>query len=225
MSIVRGTRRLRAWLLALVLVSVLAVPGSPGAQAASEFGPRAAYFPETGFWVSDPFLRFWEQNGGLPTFGYPISRVFYQDGLLRQYFERAVFERHDHLAGSGYEVLVTRLGALATLDRRDEPPFQPVNAANDHHCRVFPATGHRLCGGFRIYWETRGGLAAFGYPISEEFIENGRTVQYFERARFEFNPDATSEDDKVMLGLLGREALQRLGWLPRPPIDTTGLLE
>ncbi|MBX5445986.1 cellulase family glycosylhydrolase [Sphaerobacter sp.] len=219
---------MRRLILTLLVVGLLLAPavtlatpavpqaGIPPGQSTLGDG-KAAYFPETGFWVSDPFLRFWEQNGGLPTFGYPISRVFYQDGLLRQYFERAVFERHDHLAGAGYEVLVTRLGALTTLDRRNEPPFQPVDAANDHHCRVFPATGHRLCGGFRIYWETRGGLAAFGYPISEEFIENGRTVQYFERARFEWHPENPWPHD-VLLGHLGRQALAAR---PVPPLAVT----
>ena len=29
----------------------------------------------------------------------------------------------------------------------------------------------------------------FGYPITEEFEEGGYTVQYFERARFEWHPD------------------------------------
>ncbi|MDI3341123.1 MAG: beta-galactosidase [Sphaerobacter sp.] len=211
----RGARWLVGWWLAVLLLSLLA---APRAQAVSSFGPRATYFPQTGFWVSDPFLRFWERNGGLANFGYPISRVFYQDGLLRQYFERAVFERHDDLARAGYEVLLVRLGALATLDRRDEEPFRPVAAAPDRHCTVFAATGHRLCGGFRVYWQTRGGLAVFGYPISEEFTENGRTVQYFERARFEWHPEHRGTPHEVLLGHLGRQALAAR---PVPPLAVT----
>jgi len=32
-------------------------------------------------------------------------------------------------------------------------------------------------------------LAQFGYPITEEFEEGGYTVQYFQRARFEWHPE------------------------------------
>jgi hypothetical protein len=37
-------------------------------------------------------------------------------------------------------------------------------------------------------------------------------VQYFERARFEFHPEATPEY-QVLLALLGSEYLKRRGWL------------
>ena len=53
----------------------------------------------------------------------------------------------------------------------------------------FPATGHNLTGGFLRAWWERGQVALFGYPISEELTEDGRTVQYFERARLEYHPD------------------------------------
>ncbi|HYP19030.1 MAG TPA: N-acetylmuramoyl-L-alanine amidase, partial [Chloroflexia bacterium] len=53
-----------------------------------------------------------------------------------------------------------------------------------------------------------GGLAQFGFPISEEYketLEDGRsyTVQYFERARFEYHPENLPPYN-VLLGLLGR---------------------
>lgn len=204
-------RRLQRWLLVFLVLGALAA--SLTAEAAPQMGRRGVYFPETGFWVNDPFLRFWENNGGLRTFGYPISRVFYQDGLLRQYFERAIFERHDHLAGTRWEVLATRIGALTTLDRLDEPPFQRVNAQSDANCTFYPESGHTLCNGFRAYWQARGGLLAFGYPISEEFEENGHIVQYFERARFEWHPQNAPPYD-ILLGHLGH---QQLASRPVPP--------
>lgn len=34
-----------------------------------------------------------------------------------------------------------------------------------------PQTGHTLRNSFLVYWEARGGLAQFGYPLSEEFSE------------------------------------------------------
>ena len=68
--------------------------------------------------------------------------------------------------------------------------------------------GAHLGGGFRRFWEERGGLPLFGWPITEEFQENGVTVQYFERARFEHRPDiGKPEDYHVVLGRVGAELL------------------
>src|SRR5262245_52283031 len=43
--------------------------------------------------------------------------------------------------------------------------------------------------GFLEFWREHGGQLIFGYPISEEIVEDGRIVQYFERARFEYHPE------------------------------------
>ncbi len=57
--------------------------------------------------------------------------------------------------------------------------------------RTFPETGKTVRGVFLQYWDTHGGLAQQGFPISEEMQEvsetDGKvyTVQYFERNRFE----------------------------------------
>lgn len=69
--------------------------------------------------------------------------------------------------------------------------------------------GCHLGGGFRRFWEERGGLALFGWPITEEIQENGATVQYFERARFEHRTDiGKAEDYHVVLGRVGAELLE-----------------
>ncbi|HLI50674.1 MAG TPA: cellulase family glycosylhydrolase, partial [Thermomicrobiaceae bacterium] len=203
----RSRRFLPGWLSLLFIVGLL-LPSSAMAATANSASPsQSTYFSQTGYWVSDPFLTFWRQHGGLTAFGYPISRVFYQDGLLVQYFERARLERHDNLAKTPYGVMATRLGVLLTLGQTNEPAFQPVNAASDKDCQFFSQTGHRLCNGFRVYWEQHGGLAAFGYPISEEFSQNGLTVQYFERARFEWHPENRGTPYEFLLGQLGKEEL------------------
>jgi hypothetical protein len=69
----------------------------------------------------------------------------------------------------------------------------------------FPETGRCLNGAFRRVWETTGGAARYGLPISDEFEEGGRTVQYTERARFEFHPEHAGSEHEVQLGLLGVE--------------------
>jgi hypothetical protein len=52
------------------------------------------YFPETGQYVDDLFFRYWQDHGGVPIFGYPISQSYSENGLDTQWFERARFEVH-----------------------------------------------------------------------------------------------------------------------------------
>lgn len=79
----------------------------------------------------------------------------------------------------------------------------------------FPETGHYVGGGFWTYWRDKGGLAIFGYPLSEEIAEmceDGvvRTVQYFERAVFEYHPDQPVQQ-QVQVRRLGALAAKQAG--------------
>jgi hypothetical protein len=69
----------------------------------------------------------------------------------------------------------------------------------------FPETDRYVGGAFWQYWQSRGGLPIFGYPLTDELREGDHTVQYFERAVFEWHPE---NDDpwKVLLRRLGAEA-------------------
>jgi hypothetical protein len=73
----------------------------------------------------------------------------------------------------------------------------------------FPQTGHTLRGAFLDYWNKYGGLAQFGYPLTEEFFEEvgpdhkQYPVQYFERYRFELHPENKGTQYEVLLGALG----------------------
>jgi hypothetical protein len=81
----------------------------------------------------------------------------------------------------------------------------PFSALAQTSLRYFSPTGHYLGGAFRYYWEQHGGLAIFGYPLTEEYVRksDGRVVQYFERARFELH--SQGNQPLVLLGQLGRE--------------------
>lgn len=57
----------------------------------------------------------------------------------------------------------------------------------------------------------------FGMPITEPFDQSGRSVQYFERARFELHPEL-GDGEAVQLGLLGSFLVQDRG-LPTDPPD------
>jgi hypothetical protein len=70
----------------------------------------------------------------------------------------------------------------------------------------FTETGFHIGGAFWEFWRERGGLPIFGYPLTNELRENGRTVQYFERAVFEWRPE-NAAPYQVLLRRLGAEAL------------------
>ncbi|HMQ33990.1 MAG TPA: hypothetical protein PKD53_24875 [Chloroflexaceae bacterium] len=76
--------------------------------------------------------------------------------------------------------------------------------------RCFPETGHCIGGPILRYWERRGGLPVFGYPITEQRVETveGRTipVQWFERDRLEIQQDGT-----ITAGRLGARLLELQG--------------
>ncbi len=169
------------------------------------------YFPETGHSVGHGFLRYWEAFGGLPTFGYPITDEFQENGVTVQYFQRARFEWHPGAWPSHFDVLLGLLGSKLAQQQGllNTAPFQRVSNAQNANCTYFDATGHGVCSRFRDYWESHGGLTVLGYPISQEFQQNGVTVQYFERQRLEFHP-ANSPQWQVEGGLLGTEIYQKM---------------
>lgn len=173
------------------------------------------YFPETGHTLSHGFKQFWEANGGLAVFGYPISEEFRElnpdtgEEYTVQYFERNRFEYHPEMTGTQWRILLGRLGVQLTRSH-DFPDAVPGVAAND--LLVFPETGHSISGPFRQFWEANGGLQLFGFPISEPIEENGRLVQHFERNRFEFHPDLAPEY-QVLLGRLGVDLARQNGYL------------
>lgn len=68
----------------------------------------------------------------------------------------------------------------------------------------FPEVGHWVIGEFLEYFNTHGGLAVFGYPLTEPYNQDGVLIQYFQNARMEWH---MSEDGTyfVQLGHLAEE--------------------
>ncbi len=171
------------------------------------------YFAATGHNLCAGFQAYWNKFGGLNIFGMPITEEFQENGVTVQYFERARFEWHPGAWPSHFDVLLGLLGDEVTQGRGNETPFQATTASNGAGCTYFAQTGHNLCGTFNQYWNQFGGLAVYGYPISEAFQEKnpdtGQTylVQYFERARFELQPGVWPAHLNVLLGRLGVEVL------------------
>jgi hypothetical protein len=188
-------------------------------------GPGSRTFPETGKTVPGLFLDYWQNNGGLPQQGYPISNVMGEisplDGKAYtvQYFERAVFEYHPENQPP-FNVLLSQLGTFRYKQKYpDGAPDQTPNISPGSV--LVPETGKRLGGKFLDYWRTHGGLAQQGYPISDEFREtsdlDGKTytVQYFERAVFEMHPENQPPYD-ILLSQLGTFRYRDL-YLPPSP--------
>ena len=174
------------------------------------------YFAETGQAIAPEFAAYWQTKGGIERFGYPISQpVRCNGGYLSQFFQRAVFEYHPEYVGTPNAVLLRLLGNEFTADRIFDKA-DPATVAPDKI--MFQQTGHSLGGPFLQFWQSTGGLSIYGYPISEELSEvsptNGETytVQYFERNRFEYHPEAAGTPYEVQLGLLGANLLKQDLW-------------
>jgi hypothetical protein len=183
----------------MMLVGVVDQPRTAAAQS----GERC--FAETGFCIAGPIRTYWERNGGLPVFGYPISaqREELAEGrsIQVQWFERDRLEiQADGTLTAG------RLGARY-LELAGRPWFFNEDGRALRGCLFVPQTGYNVCGSFRDYWERNGGVERFGYPITNEIEErlNGRVyrVQYFERRRLEDHPQLAGTPYEVQLGLLG----------------------
>jgi len=82
-------------------------------------------------------------------------------------------------------------------------------------------TGHYIKGSLLTFWQTKGATAAFGNPISEEFLQNGRVAQYFERSLLEYYPDQKGTKIEVQIGFLGRQLAEAQGLKFSPTNDTS----
>jgi uncharacterized protein YkwD len=216
---------------ALLLTAALILT-TAAAQARSD----CRSFAETGHQVCGRLLSYWDANGGLPVFGYPIAEQ--ADQLVEgatfqaQWFERNRLELHPENAAP-YDVLLGRLGVdLLARAGRDWTTFPKGDPAAPHY---FVETGHAIAPQFWSFWSSHGlefdgqpgkgfqeSLALFGLPLSEAQMERSATdgntylTQWFERARFELHPENAGTPYEVLLGLLGNE-LNHSAAPPAPP--------
>ncbi|MBI3241999.1 MAG: hypothetical protein HYZ49_06870 [Chloroflexi bacterium] len=202
---------------AFVVAGLVLVLVSAAVLAQTEGGER--YFDETGHAVRGPFLKFFDEHGGLEIFGFPITDEYVnENGRLVQYFQRARFEWHPENPAD-FQVQLGLLGDQLGYSRPRLEPGQ-IPAANNPHCKYFPETGHSVCYAFLDYFKAKGGLDVFGYPISEAITQSDRIIQYFQRAQMEWHPEKPT-NQKVQLALIGSVAFDILGedrdeLLPKP---------
>jgi lipoprotein-anchoring transpeptidase ErfK/SrfK len=127
----------------------------------------------------------------------------------------------------GSRAFLIALAAVLTLLLAPLTASQPAAAQDDWappRTVLIPETGHTIDGVFLDVWREWGGAAAFGNPITPELTENGRTVQYYEYARFEYVPDDPN-GNVVQFGAIGRELKPMTVFRSKPQIGgvTAGL--
>jgi hypothetical protein len=142
----------------LILIASLVV-GLIGWLALSTVsGPRAVFFPESGHAVREPFLSYFSENGGVETFGYPLTNAYRtQDDALVQTFQHAQMQLTVRGVGLAPIGLALHLGEGALAGEVD------------------PA--------FAKYYQSLGGADFFGEPLGAASEENGMLLQDFENVR------------------------------------------
>jgi hypothetical protein len=168
--------------------------------AQSDTGGR--YFPETGHWITGPFLeKYSSVSKPGEMFGLPITDQFVETGfpnLTVQYFEKVRFELHPEDA-EDLQVHLTDLGFF--LYEKGQTLPDPVNSPV---CEAYQLNNqeYSICYAFLDYFKDNGGIAQFGYPISNFEVHEGWIVQYFQRARFEWHPENPA-GNRVTISNLG----------------------
>lgn len=204
----RAGRRARHLLTVVIVVSLLA--GSMAATHSQPPGGNCEPFIETGHYVCDEFLEFFKTRGGLEVFGYPLTEAFDDParGLWVQYFQRARLEWHPYNPDP-YRVqlglLIDELGYIyPPISEAERPAFN----SSIHH--YFSETGHVVSYAFLSYFREKGGVDIFGYPRSEFMHEDGYIVQYFQRARMEWHPEAAA-GSQMHLTNIGELYIEQFG--------------
>jgi len=174
------------FVIGLTMLLALALTGC-GAAYPAEYRPDdwsqpSLCFAATGHTVSGNFLRYFEAMGGAEALGYPIAEPFEQEGRRVQYFEYALLEDHPDNPGGP----VVKLSMLGERLGRQRPPVASSQVPNvfERGSRHYPQMGHTVSGDFLTFFEKKGGLVRFGYPIAEPLVVEGKLVQDFQRARF-----------------------------------------
>jgi hypothetical protein len=187
-----------------LLVIVLLLNTSWVSVRAQSQTPDPKFFIETGHNVKGEFLQYYNSNPNATIiYGYPITEeITTKDGKKIQYFQRTRFEYRAELP-AGQRVQLTLLG------RETFVSTGALNVNNSFACRVYSETNYSVCFNFLEFFDKYGGVAQFGYPISAFEYHENKLVQYFEKARLEWQP-WKPEGQRVVVSDLGRMYFDQL---------------
>ncbi|MCA9979800.1 MAG: hypothetical protein KDD89_03185 [Anaerolineales bacterium] len=156
------------WLTAVVLLLVACQNAAPNTTASLCSG--------TGLCVAEVFQPFYQEYGGERIFGQPHREAYtnQETGRIIQYFDnvRLEYDRQQD------RVIVTDLGAWALEPlRRDRPD-------------IIPSNNPAIEDAFGDFYATYNGPVILGAPLTNQIEEGQLRVQYFERGRLEWHPEA-----------------------------------
>ncbi len=191
-------RRIIMFILSLMLLSTSALSARTAQTAPIPQAGRC--FPENPSiqHCIASFRSYWEQNGGLQIFGYPVSAEQPENNpetgrtYVTQWFERNRFEAHPENQPP-YDVLLGRLGAARLQQMGRNWQAEGRESGPKAGCLWFEQTGHNVCDadpngsvaadrGFKSYWQAEGladprlsayarSLALHGLPLTEARME------------------------------------------------------
>ena len=209
-------KRQALWLALTILLALLAGCASASPTRTTDIANNGNHLP-----IGDEFQAFFEQNGGLRIFGYPLTEAYLESdgGRLIQYFQRLRLEYDRSLD----QVFVTPLGRWA-LPEEQVLAYAPGSSPTEKEVQ----SELLIRDAFLAFYEANGGEELFGQAISDELEDGGRRAQYFENALLEWRPDAPL-DYRVQLGHLGEAHYRQVGIFENPgrsrPLDSTGVRE
>jgi hypothetical protein len=183
--------------------------------APPSMAPGTLYVAASHHSVAAPFVATYRQMSPL-VLGNPVTEAYLEGAVLTQDFQ------HLRLELRGGHVVVGNLGADVLYYTHWNGYFaEATPVSNTATRRYFPSTHHLLQGDLLRFWQTHGGLAVFGAPLTDVIKEengdgSGRVyeLQWFEKARLERHPETHNPRYAILLGLLGKESLRGRHWAP-----------
>ncbi|MBN2550856.1 MAG: hypothetical protein JXB15_16960 [Anaerolineales bacterium] len=192
---------LKVRLVLAFALSIILVGGRSWYAIRAQSPDQPEYFRKYGHRLTGEFyLKYYSVPDPKLLYGEPTTIAFTdpKTGRYIQYFEKVRFELHNELPAS-QRVQISPLGKYIYVP--GNPTAQTDSSAS---CRTFAENGYQVCYAFLHFYENNNGLESFGLPISNAENHNGRIVQYFERARLEWQPEFPA-GERVQLGNLGLE--------------------
>ncbi|MCS7001706.1 MAG: hypothetical protein NZ518_02540 [Dehalococcoidia bacterium] len=187
------------------------------------------YYAFTGQYVRGEYLRYYRSKGGPAVLGYPRTNDFRERDRLVQYFENIRLEWD--CGSDGRQPCVLRPGNLG-----EQILGQSITLSEDQRSTgtlidgvlVFSEVNAQVAEPFLTPYRELGGFDFFGYPLGNARVEAGQTVQWFQRARLQLDPDGIvrlSPLGNTWIDVLRRVSVTNLVRQPAPaPLGAINVL-
>ena len=154
--------------------------------------PRVGYVGDTGHYLGGACLAWWRQHGGERALGWPVTELERIDGTDVQFFERGALAR-ERPGNSAFAVRPVGLGH--TWANAIDGASLETTRGDSTSAYWFRRSGRGVHPAFWRTFVDNGGAFAFGYPISNAVVRDGRLAQWFARARMRETDDGVVVDD------------------------------